>query len=246
MGYASPLSAPKWGLYDVLFQGKPFAFHRPLGSYVMENILFKVSFPAEFHAQTAVEAAITLHSQVKDRLDAIDSIEIMTHESAIRIIDKTGPLKNPADRDHCLQYMTAIGLIKGHLTAEYYEDQAAQDPRIDALRNKMRLIENKSYSADYLDPDKRSIANAVTVKFKDGSTIGPVAIEYPLGHRRRRNEGLPLLYEKCAKNLRTHFNETFVNQWVESILSESCSLMTLPLRSLLGGLCSPGGLTKPS
>lgn len=242
MGYPTALSAPKWGLYDVLFQGQPFAFPKPLGSYVMENILFKISFPAEFHAQTAVEAAMILHPQVKDRLDDIASIDILTHESALRIIDKTGSLNNPADRDHCLQYMAAIALLKGHLTAEDYEDQAAQDPRIDRLRSKMQLKENKSYSADYLDPEKRSIANAITITFKDGSKVGPVEVEYPLGHRRRRHEGLPLLYEKCAKNLRTRFDETFVNQWIETVQSSSATLITL--RSLLGGLCSPEERTK--
>ncbi len=205
MGYPSILIAPKWGLYDVLFKGKPFEFQRPFGSYVMENILLKVAFPAEFHAQTAVESAIKLHPLVKDKLDAIDKIEIQTHESAMRIINKTGPLRNPADRDHCLQYMAAIGLIYGNLTADHYEDEAAKDPRIDQLRSKMTMIENPQYTKDYLDPDKRSIANAITIYFKDGSKAGPVAVEYPFGHRRRRDEGLPMMQQKLKANLSSHF-----------------------------------------
>jgi 2-methylcitrate dehydratase len=185
----------------VLFKGKPFRFKRPFGSYVMENVLFKISFPAEFHAQTAVEAAIRLHPQVKDRLDAVKKIVITTHESAIRIIDKKGPLSNPADRDHCIQYMTAIGLIKGNLTAADYEDAVAMDPRVDRLRSKMTCVENKQWSRDYLDPAKRSIANAVQVFFNDGSKSERIAVEYPVGHRRRRKEGIPLLEAKFRINL---------------------------------------------
>src|SRR5205814_7314275 len=169
---------------------------RRYGSYVMENVLFKISFPAEFHAQTAVEAAVQLHPEAKDRLDDIKKIEIVTHESAIRIIDKKGPLHNPADRDHCIQYMVAIGLIKGGLSAADYEDAVARDPRIDALRAKMVCIENKRYSKDYLDPKKRSIANQLQILFKDGSATPKVAVEYPLGHRRRRSEGIPALEAK--------------------------------------------------
>jgi 2-methylcitrate dehydratase len=191
----------------VLFKGRPFKLARPFGSYVMENVLFKISFPAEFHAQTAVECAVRLHPEVKDRLDQIKKIVITTHESAIRIIDKKGPLNNPADRDHCIQYMTAIGLIKGNLTAADYEDKAAVDPRIDALRSRMECVENKSYSKDYLDPKKRSIANAVQVFFKDGSKTANVAIEYPVGHRRRRKEGVPLLEAKFETNLARRFPE---------------------------------------
>jgi 2-methylcitrate dehydratase len=201
MGYPSALTARTWGFYDVLFKGKPFRFKRPFGSYVMENVLFKISFPAEFHAQTAVEAAIRLHPQVKDRLDAVKKIVITTHESAIRIIDKKGPLDNPADRDHCIQYMTAIGLIKGNLTAADYEDAAALDPRVDRLRSKMTCVENKQWSRDYLDPAKRSIANAVQVFFADGSKTEHIAVEYPVGHRRRRKEGIPLLEAKFRTNL---------------------------------------------
>jgi 2-methylcitrate dehydratase len=201
MGYPSVLTAKTWGFYDVLFKGKPFRFKRPFGSYVMENVLFKISFPAEFHAQTAVEAAIRLHPQVKDRLDAVKKIVITTHESAIRIIDKKGPLSNPADRDHCIQYMTAIGLIKGNLTAADYEDAVAMDPRVDRLRSKMTCVENKQWSRDYLDPAKRSIANAVQVFFNDGSKSERIAVEYPVGHRRRRKEGIPLLEAKFRINL---------------------------------------------
>ena len=205
MGYPSVLTAKTWGFYDVLFRGKPFRFRRPYGSYVMENVLFKISYPAEFHAQTAVEAAIRLHPLVKDRLDAIKRIVITTHESAIRIIDKKGPLNNPADRDHCIQYMAAVGLIKGSLTAADYEDAAAADPRIDRLRSKMTCVESKQWSRDYLDPAKRSIANAIQVFFSDGSKTENVAIEYPLGHRRRRGEGVPQLEAKFRTNLARRF-----------------------------------------
>jgi len=205
MGYPSALTAKTWGFYDVLFRGKPFRFDRSYGSYVMENVLFKISFPAEFHAQTAVEAAIRVHPRVKDRLDDIKKIVITTHESAIRIIDKKGPLSNPADRDHCIQYMAAIGLIKGNLTAADYEDAVALDPRIDRLRSKMTCVENRQWSRDYLDPAKRSIANALQVFFNDGSTTDRVAVEYPLGHRRRRREGVPLLEAKFRTNLARRF-----------------------------------------
>ena len=205
MGYPSALTAKTWGFYDVLFRGKPFRFDRSYGSYVMENVLFKISFPAEFHAQTAVEAAIRVHPRVKDRLDDIKKIVITTHESAIRIIDKKGPLSNPADRDHCIQYMAAIGLITGSLTAADYEDEVAADVRIDRLRSKMTCVENKQWSRDYLDPAKRSIANALQVFFNDGSTTDKVAVEYPLGHRRRRREGVPLLEAKFRTNLARRF-----------------------------------------
>jgi 2-methylcitrate dehydratase len=205
MGYPSVLTAKTWGVYDVLFRGKPFRVRRPYGSYVMENVLFKISYPAEFHAQTAVEAAIRLHAQVKDRLDDIKRIVITTHESAIRIIDKKGPLNNPADRDHCIQYMAAVGLIKGSLTAADYEDAAAVDPRIDRMRAKMTCVENKQWTRDYLDPAKRSIANAIQVFFSDGSKTENVAIEYPLGHRRRRREGVPQLEAKFRTNLARRF-----------------------------------------
>jgi 2-methylcitrate dehydratase len=207
MGYPSALTARTWGFYDVLFKGQPFKFQRPYGSYVMENVLFKISYPAEFHAQTAVECAVKLHPEVRDRLDEIDKVVITTHESALRIIDKKGPLHNPADRDHCIQYMTAVGLIKGNLTAADYEDEAARDPRIDELRAKMVCVEDKQWSRDYLDPKKRSIANAVQVFFKDGSRTAKVAVEYPIGHRRRRKEGIPLLEAKFKTNLARRFAE---------------------------------------
>jgi 2-methylcitrate dehydratase len=205
MGYPSALSAKTWGFQDVLFKGKPLTLARPFGSYVMENVLFKISFPAEFHAQTAVECALLLYPQVKDRLADIAKVTITTHESAIRIIDKRGPLHNPADRDHCIQYMTAVGLIKGNLTAADYEDGVAADPRIDALREKMEIVEEPRYTRDYFDPEKRSIANAIQVTFKDGSTTNQVEVEYPVGHRRRREEGYPLLDAKFAVNLARRF-----------------------------------------
>lgn len=206
MGYPSALTAPKWGFYDVLFGGNEFKFQREYGSYVMEHVLFKISYPAEFHSQTAVEAAHILHPEVKDRLDEIERIELTTHEAAIRIISKTGPLHNFADRDHCLQYMVAIPLIHGSLVAEHYEDDVAADPRIQMLRDKMVVQENSQYSNDYHDPEKRSIANAVQIFFKDGSATDKVEIEYPVGHKRRREEGIPLLQAKFENNIRGHFD----------------------------------------
>ncbi|APB35336.1 2-methylcitrate dehydratase [Heyndrickxia coagulans] len=206
MGYQTPLSAPGWGFQDVMFKGKELKLARPLGSYVMENVLFKVSYPAEFHAQTAAEAAVKLHPVVAGKLDQIKHITITTHESAIRIIDKKGPLYNPADRDHCIQYVTAVGLIKGNITADDYEDAVAADPRIDALREKMTVVENKQYSIDYLDPDKRSIANAVQVFFEDGTSTENVEVEYPLGHRFRREEAIPKIITKFSDNIATHYS----------------------------------------
>lgn len=206
MGYPSALSVPVWGFYDVLFDGKPFKFQRPYGSYVMENVLFKLSYPAEFHAQTAVECAVQLHGQIKNRLTDIARIELVTHESAIRIISKQGALHNPADRDHCLQYMVAIGLLHGDLDATHYENSVAADPRIDALREKMHVTENTAFSRDYHDPEKRSIANSIKVIFKDGSETDLVTIEYPIGHRRRREEGVPVLLDKFERNLKTQFD----------------------------------------
>jgi 2-methylcitrate dehydratase len=205
MGYPSVLTAKTWGFYDVLFKGNQFKFQRPYGSYVMEQVLFKISFPAEFHAQTAVECAMQLHAQVKDRLDQIEKIVIRTHESAIRIIDKKGPLSNPADRDHCIQYMVAVPLIYGRLTAADYEDEVAHDPRIDTLRNKMECVEEKQFSKDYLDPEKRSIANGIQIFFRDGSKTDEVVVEYPIGHRRRRAEGVPVLEAKFKTNLARRF-----------------------------------------
>jgi 2-methylcitrate dehydratase len=211
MGYPSALTAKTWGFYDVLFKGNTFKFQRPYGSYVMENVLFKISFPAEFHAQTAVECAFAIHAKEAERLNTvekisqIDKIVITTHESAIRIIDKQGPLANPADRDHCIQYMAAVGLLKGKLTAADYEDDVAADPRIDALRDKMICIEKAEYTQDYLDPEKRSIANAIQIFYKDGSQSELVAVEYPIGHRRRRDEGIPELVKKFRVNLARRF-----------------------------------------
>lgn len=217
MGYPSALSAPKWGFYNVLFGHDEFKFQRPYGSYVMENVLFKLSFPAEFHAQTAVECAVILHPQVIARLNEIERIELVTHASAIRIISKHGVLYNPADRDHCLQYMVAIGLLFGDLKAEHYEDAVAADPRIDFLREKMHVIENEQFSKDYLAPEKRSIANSIKLKFLDGSESELISIEYPIGHRRRREEGLPVLIEKFKTNLGTRFSAEKVNEIVSSM-----------------------------
>ena len=208
MGYPSVLSAKTWGFYDVLFKGQPFQFQRPYGSYVMENVLFKISFPAEFHSQTAVEAAMTLHGQLaaagKSAAD-IKRVTIRTHEACIRIIDKKGPLANPADRDHCIQYMVAVPLLFGRLTAEDYEDKVAADPRIDALRDKIVCVEDPAFTADYHDPEKRSIANAMTVELNDGTVLPEVVVEYPIGHKRRRADGIPLLVEKFRTNLARRF-----------------------------------------
>jgi 2-methylcitrate dehydratase len=205
IGIPGVLTAPKWGFYDVMFKGQPFKFQRPFGSYVMEHILFKISFPAEFHSQTAVECALKLHPLVKDRLNDIEKIILTTHEAAIRIISKTGPLNNPADRDHCLQYMVAVPLMTGGLVAENYEDDFAANPMIDFLREKMVVEEDKRYSADYHDPDKRSIANAIQIVFKDGSKTDKIEIEYPIGHRRRRAEGIPVLQTKFESALYGHY-----------------------------------------
>ena len=205
MGYPSAITAKTWGFQDVCFKGNSVALSRPLRSYVMEHILFKLSYPAEFHAQTAVECAVRLHPLVKDRLDDILHVQITTHESAMRIINKTGPLHNPADRDHCLQYMTAVALIHGGLTADHYEDVAAADPRIDLLRSRMVVAEDPQYSKDYLNPEKRSIANAVQVYFNDGKKSEKVAVEYPIGHRRRRREGIQALRDKAHKAFQAHF-----------------------------------------
>ena len=204
MGYPSALSARTWGYYDAAFQGRAFEFERPFGSYVMENILFKISFPAEFHAQTAVECAMKLHPQVAGRIDQIGRVAIETQEAGMRIIDKTGPLANYADRDHCIQYMVAVPLIFGRLTAEDYGDDVAADPRIDILRDKMTVSENPGFTRDYFDPDKRYIGNAVQVFFKDGTGTEKVSIDYPIGHRRRRAEGIPVLLSKFEAAMRGH------------------------------------------
>ncbi|HKV86013.1 MAG TPA: bifunctional 2-methylcitrate dehydratase/aconitate hydratase [Ktedonobacterales bacterium] len=203
MGYPTALTARTWGFYDALFHGEPFKLSRPFGSYVMENVLFKVSYPAEFHAQTAAECAVALHPSVVGRLDEIERVAITTQESAVRIIAKTGPLRNPADRDHCIQYIVAVALLNGDLSADDYEDEVATDPRIDALRAKTTVTEDAGYSADYLDPEKRSVANAVQVFFEDGSATEKIAIEYPLGHRVRRAEATQSLERKFASNIAT-------------------------------------------
>jgi 2-methylcitrate dehydratase len=208
MGYPSVLTAKTWGFYDVLFKGNEFKFQRPYGSYVMENVLFKISFPAEFHSQTAVEAAMTLHSKLAEtgkKAEDIRKITIRTHEAAIRIIDKKGPLDNPADRDHCIQYMIAVPMLFGRLTASDYEDSVAKDPRIDRLREKMECVEDPQFTKDYHDPEKRSIANALTVEFNDGTTFDEIVVEYPIGHKRRREDGIPLLVEKFKTNLARRF-----------------------------------------
>ena len=232
IGYPSALTAPVWGFYDVCFKGEQLRFQRPYGSYVMENVLFKISYPAEFHAQTAVEAAIALHPQVASRLDDIERIELTTHESAIRIISKSGALANPADRDHCLQYMVAIGLLKGSLEAEDYEDAAAADPRIDALRAKMAVQEDARYSREYHEPDKRSIANAMQVFFKDGSSTQKVAVDYPVGHRRRRSEGIPLLLAKFDRNVATRFPPARAEA-IRSLCLDADALAATPVQEFM-------------
>ncbi|HET7754359.1 MAG TPA: bifunctional 2-methylcitrate dehydratase/aconitate hydratase [Anaeromyxobacteraceae bacterium] len=232
MGLPSALSAKTWGFYDVLFGGKPFAFQRPYGSYVMENVLFKISYPAEFHAQTAVESALKLHPKVKDRLDRIARVEITTQEPAIRIISKDGPLHNAADRDHCIQYMVAVPLVHGALTAESYEDAFAADPRIDALRAKTRVLEEPRFSSEYYDPEKRSIGNSVQVFFDDGTATEKVSIDYPIGHRRRRAEGIPLLVRKFENALATRFPP----RQAESILAlfqDASRLAATPVNELV-------------
>ena len=233
IGYPSALSAPTWGFYDVAFGGRKFDFQRTYGSYVMENVLFKISFPAEFHAQTSVEAAVKLNPHVNGRIDDIDRIVLTTHESAIRIISKMGELNNPADRDHCLQYMTAIGLLKGNLTADDYEDAAAADPRIDRLRNRMVVEEDARYSREYHEPDKRSIANAVQVFFKDGSSTEKVAVEYPIGHRRRREEGIPLLVAKFEANLATRFPSARARE-IRDLCLDAEALNATPVDEFVG------------
>ena len=238
-GYATALSAQQWGFQDVAMHGKPITLSRPLGSYVMENILFKVSYPAEFHAQTAVEAAVTLHPLVRDRLHDIVRIRIETHESALRIISKTGPLRNPADRDHCLQYMVAVALRRGTLTAEDYEDAAAADPLIDQLRDRMEVIEEPRYSREYLDPDRRSIANAMQMEFADGSKTDRIEVEYPIGHRRRRAAAVPLLRDKFQHNAQTRFAAERVQRLLE-VFVEPSRLDALPVHEFVGLFAGTG------
>ena len=230
-GMRNPISTPKWGFQDVVLDGKPLVIERPLGSYVMENILFKISFPAEFHAQTAVECAMSLYQEVKPRFEDIERVEITTQEPAIRIISKTGPLYNPADRDHCLQYMVAIPLIFGRLTAADYEDDVANDPRVDVLRNKMTVVEDPQYSIDYLDPDQRAIPNAVQVFFSDGSSSQKVEVRFPIGHRKRREEGIPLLSSKFQSAVQSYFPTDNNDAWNSCLNAEQ--LMSMPVQDLL-------------
>ena len=232
IGYPSAISAPTWGFKDVLFNGKDLIINQEFESYVMENVLFKISFPAEFHAQTAVEAAVKLHHEIKNKFDEIDKIKIITHESAIRIISKEGKLNNPADRDHCLQYMTAIGLIKGDLVAEDYEDSVAKDPLVDNLREKMEIEEDLSFSKDYLDPSKRSIANSLQIFFKDGTCTDIEEVHYPIGHKNRRAEGIPILIKKFEKNLMTQFSEDRV-KGIMSLFEDNEKLFNLPVRDFV-------------
>jgi 2-methylcitrate dehydratase len=232
IGYPSALSAPNWGFYDVAFGGHPFQFERPLGSYVIENLLFKVSHPAEFHAQTAVECALRLHREVRDRLEQIERIEIESQEAAIRIIDKTGPLDNHADRDHCLQYMVAVPLIFGRLTAEDYSDAIAADPRIDALRQRMRVQEDPRFTREYFDPDKRYIGNSIQVFFADGSATDKVSIDYPLGHRERRGEAIPLLLEKFQAAIGAHLPAHRVDR-ILALVEDPSHFESTPIQRLL-------------
>jgi 2-methylcitrate dehydratase len=232
IGYPSAITAKTWGFQDVLFDGKDLILEQNFSSYVMENILFKISFPAEFHAQTAVEASVKLHDEIKNRLDEIEFIKITTHESAIRIISKEGDLNNPADRDHCLQYMIAIGLLKGNLVAEDYEDDVASDPRIDQLRSKMIVEENERYSSEYHSPDKRSISNALQVFFKDGSSTNKIEVEFPIGHKFRREEGIPILLEKFKRNLKTQFHDDRVKK-IFDVCNNEEDLLEIPVNNFM-------------
>lgn len=235
MGYPSVLTAKNWGFYDVLFKGKSFSFQREFSSYVMEQVLFKISFPAEFHSQTAVEAAMLIHKKLQSlgkSSDDIKSVSIRTHEAAIRIIDKKGPLHNPADRDHCIQYMVAVPLIHGRLTAADYEDDIANDSRIDLLRDKISCTEDLQFTKDYHDPEKRSIANALTVELNDGTKLDEILIEYPIGHKRRRSEGIPELLKKFKINLSRHFSENQQNQ-IENIALDYEKLIKTPVNEFV-------------
>jgi 2-methylcitrate dehydratase len=239
MGYPSALSAKTWGFYDVLFKGKSFTFPQPFGSYVMENVLFKISFPAEFHAQTAVEAGLTLHPEVRLRFDDVERVVIETQEPAVRIIDKTGPLANPADRDHCIQYMVAIALIFGRLTAEDYEDAVAADPRIDALRAKMQVKEDAGFTRDYYAPDKRYIGNALQVFFRDGSASRRVQVDYPIGHRRRRAEGMPALVRKFESSVDAHFGPKQAER-IKPLFADGRKLEAMPVTEFVAAFVTNG------
>ena len=235
MGYPSALSAKTWGFQDVLFKGKSLSLPQPFGSYVMENVLFKISYPAEFHAQTAVEAAMALHGQVLPKIDDIERISIETQEPGMRIIDKTGPLANPADRDHCIQYMVAIPLLFGRLNAADYEDRIAADPRVDALRAKMQVKENPAFTKDYYDPEKRYIGNAVQVFFKDGSASRRVQVDYPIGHRKRREEGSPLLVKKFEASVAAHFSPRQAES-IKAMFADPRALAAMPVSEFVAGL----------
>jgi 2-methylcitrate dehydratase len=235
MGYPSALSAKTWGFQDVLFDGRPLSYPQKFGTYVMENVLFKISYPAEFHGQTAVEAAMALHPKVGGKLDQVDRIVIETQESGARIIDKTGPLANPADRDHCIQYMVAIPLIFGRLTAADYEDAVAGDPRIDALRNKMQVRENPTFTQEYYAPDNRHIGNAVQVFFKDGSSTERVAVDYPIGHRKRRREGMPVLVKKFEASVSAHFLPK-QTEAIKALFADRARLEQMPVQEFVAGL----------
>src|SRR5438477_8730912 len=239
MGYPSALSAKTWGFYDVLFRGKPFSLPQPFGSYVMENVLFKISYPAEFHAQTAVEAAMTLHPKVKDRLADIERIVIETQEPGVRIIDKVGPLANPADRDHCIQYMVAVPLIFGRLTAADYEDAVAADPRIDELRASMQVRENRVFTEEYYAPDKRCIGNAVQVFFRDGSHTERVQVDFPIGHRKRRAEGMPVLVRKFEASVEAHFGAKQAER-IKALFAKPKQLDALPVSELMAAMVTNG------
>jgi 2-methylcitrate dehydratase len=235
MGYPSALSAKTWGFQDVLFKGKALSYPQKFGSYVMENVLFKISFPAEFHAQTAVEAAMTLHPEIKDKLDQIDKIVIETQEPGVRIIDKTGPLANPADRDHCIQYMVAVPMIFGRLVAEDYEDAIANDPRVDQLRSKMIVRENTKFTEEYYAADKRYIGNAVQVFFKDGSSTQRVAVDFPIGHRKRRAEGMPVLVKKFEASVAAHFSPKQTES-IKGLFADRVKLEQMPVNEFVSGL----------
>ncbi len=235
MGYPSALSAKTWGFSDVLFKGRPLAFTQGYGSYVMENVLFKISYPAEFHAQTAVEAAMTLHAEVKHRIDDIAKVVIETQEPGVRIIDKIGPLDNPADRDHCIQYMVAVPLIFGRLTAADYEDEVAGDPRIDALREKMEVTENKTFTEEYFAPDKRYIGNAIVVHFKDGSSTRRVQVDYPIGHRKRRDEGIPVLIRKFQRSIAGKLSDSQIES-LEELFRDQQRLERFPVTEFMSFL----------
>ncbi|MBV8783944.1 MAG: bifunctional 2-methylcitrate dehydratase/aconitate hydratase, partial [Gammaproteobacteria bacterium] len=239
MGYPSALSAKTWGFSDVLFKGQALKLPQPFGSYVMENVLFKISFPAEFHAQTAVEAAMTLHESVAPRLHEIERIVIETQEPGVRIIDKTGPLANPADRDHCLQYMVAVPLIFGHLTAADYEDLTASDPRVDALRGRMQVRENPRFTQEYYAPDKRYIGNAVQVFFKDGTQTSRIEVNVPIGHRLRRAEGMPILVAKFNASVDAHFPPRQAER-IKALFGQGAQLDALPVNELMAALVTNG------